>query len=234
MPGKAERKSAERKNPTPEPGRRLMQPRELGQPATPREVARRAREELYREHILKAAEQIFADQGFEAAKVQDISRSAGLSMGSIYALFPSKDALFALIMQTHGQRLVELARRVVESHDDPVGALEALARTYIDYFFDHPNFLRMHIRTGASWALNPNYTGHQASLAVEVHELHKRIFTRGIETGAFVEEDPAYLALLLTGIDQVHLASWVAGGMEGTREELLARFLRVVRKTFLR
>ncbi len=53
----------------------------------PQEKARQARTEVYREHILEAAEQIFAERGFENAKLQDISALAGVSMGTIYAVF---------------------------------------------------------------------------------------------------------------------------------------------------
>ena len=60
----------------------------------PREEARRARNDVYRQHILEAAERIFAEHGFEAAKVQHISKLAGLSMGTIYAVFPSKTDIF--------------------------------------------------------------------------------------------------------------------------------------------
>jgi len=49
----------------------------------PRDEARRARTGVYRSHILEAAEQVFAERGFAAAKLQDISRLAGLSMGTI-------------------------------------------------------------------------------------------------------------------------------------------------------
>jgi AcrR family transcriptional regulator len=204
-------------------------------PESPRQVARQAREEVYREHILSAAERVFAEQGFEAAKVQDISRLAKLSMGSIYSLFPSKDAIFASILEARSRELAELVREVVKQHPEPLDALESLAAAYIAYFFAHPDFLRMHLRTGAAWALQyPSYPGYQRSIATEIHELHRQIFARGVESGVFIEEEPAYLAFLLTGIDQIHLGYWVAGGMKGTREELLERFLRVMRKTFLR
>ena len=53
----------------------------------PREEARRARNELYRQHILQAAERVFSERGFENAKLQEISAQAGLSMGTIYSIF---------------------------------------------------------------------------------------------------------------------------------------------------
>jgi AcrR family transcriptional regulator len=200
----------------------------------PRAVARQARESLYREHILAAAERVFAEQGFESAKVQDISRAAGLSMGSIYSLFPGKEQLFASIIERRGNELLALARSVVAAHTDPVEALEALAAAYVGYFFDHREFLRMHIRTGTAWALQPLNAESRRALSDQIHDLQAGIFARGTKSGAFIAEDPAYLAVLFSGIDQAHLSQWVSAGLGGSREDLLERLLRIVRRTFLR
>src|SRR2546422_4014824 len=78
----------------------------------PRDEARRARTGVYRSHIVEAAEQVFAERGFAAAKLQDISRLAGLSMGTIYAIFPSKTALYRAILEERGRELLQLARQV--------------------------------------------------------------------------------------------------------------------------
>lgn len=200
----------------------------------PRAVARQARESLYREHILRAAEGVFAEQGFEAAKVQDISRAAGLSMGSIYSLFPGKEQLFASIIEGHGAALLALARSVVETHSEPIDTIEALARAYIGYFYEHPEFLRMHLRSGASWALQASEDRGRRALSEEIHALQADVFARGTAAGAFVSEDPGYLSVLFSGLDQAHLSHWVATGMSGSRDDLLERFLRLVRRAFLR
>jgi AcrR family transcriptional regulator len=155
-------------------------------------------------------------------------------MGSIYALFPGKEQLFASIIETRGNEILELAHAVVGSQPEPLQALEALATAYIDYFYDHRDFLRMHIRTGASWALEPHYPGARATLTRAFHNMQRDLFARGIEAGVFVDEDPSYLAALFTGIDQTVLAHWVANGMQGSRDELRERFLRVTRKVFVR
>src|SRR5262245_18124092 len=117
---------------------------------SPRAEARQAREEVYREHVLAAAEKVFAEDGFEAAKLLDISRRAGLSMGSIYALSPGKEQIYEAINDRHAAELFDLIRAIVAKGDDPLATLEALAGTYIDYFHAHPDFLRMHVRTGTA------------------------------------------------------------------------------------
>ncbi|MEW6272765.1 MAG: TetR/AcrR family transcriptional regulator [Thermodesulfobacteriota bacterium] len=202
--------------------------------ASPRAAAREAREHVYREHILAAGEKVFAQQDFDAAKVQDISRLAGLSMGSIYALFPSKDHIYASIIEKRGNELLALVQKIAAEQREPVDALEALASAYIEYFYAHPDFLRMNLRTGAAWALRMTYPGTRTALADAIHALQSEIFARGVAAGAFIDEDPAYLGVLFSGIDQIHLAHWVANGMKDGRDELRDRLLRVVRKTFLR
>lgn len=51
-----------------------------------------------RERLLAAAVEVFAEQGYENARVQDIARAAGLTTGAIYANFRGKaDLLFEAI-----------------------------------------------------------------------------------------------------------------------------------------
>jgi AcrR family transcriptional regulator len=51
-----------------------------------------------RERLLAAAVEVFVEQGYDGARLQDIARTAGLTTGAIYANFRGKDELlFAAI-----------------------------------------------------------------------------------------------------------------------------------------
>lgn len=53
-----------------------------------------------RQQILEGARRVFLAQGFDGASMNDIVKAAGVSKGTVYAYFPSKDKLFeALIFQ---------------------------------------------------------------------------------------------------------------------------------------
>jgi len=199
----------------------------------PRHEARQARNDVYRQHIVTAAERVFAERGFEATKVQDISKLAGLSMGTIYAIFPSKEELFRAILAERGTELVALARAVVARKATPRDTLRALSAAYVAYFVAHPDFLRMHLREGTSWVLSPAPNG-RAQLWQDIHELQAGIFRRGIAAGVFIDEDPAYLAKLYSAIDQVLLADWVASGMKANGQRLTERFQALVERAFCR
>jgi AcrR family transcriptional regulator len=197
--------------------------------------ARQARNDLYREHILAAAEQVFAERGFENAKLQDISAAAGVSMGTIYAIFPGKEELFRAILDERGRELLQVARDGAQADDDPRIALDRLIDAYIDYFIAHPNFLRMHLRLGTSWVLGPAIgSPGQVQLWSEIHTLQSELMRRGIAAGVFVDEDPAFLAKIFSALDQVLLADWVAGGMKAARSELIERMQTLVRRVLRR
>jgi TetR/AcrR family acrAB operon transcriptional repressor len=61
---------------------------------------RRTKEEAAetRHQLLDAALQIFSQQGYQAARLQDIARAAGVTRGAIYHHFGSKAELFNTLM----------------------------------------------------------------------------------------------------------------------------------------
>ncbi|MBI3785815.1 MAG: TetR/AcrR family transcriptional regulator [Deltaproteobacteria bacterium] len=202
----------------------------------PRHDARRARNDVYRQHIFEAAEQVFAERGFEAATLQEIGKRVGLSMGTIYGIFPSKAELLQAILDARGQALLDLVRDVAGRRSDPGAALKALLEGYIDFFVGRPAFLRMHLRQGSSWILSPGNGsgGSRAEVWAEIHRLQADVFRRGIKDGCFVDEDPGLLSKLFSAFDQVVLSEWVAGGMKAPRDQLVQRFEAIVERTFCR
>jgi len=60
------------------------------------------------ERVLAAGTQLLEEEGWEAFTLAEVSRRAGVSIGSIYARMPSKDALFRAIQERSLQRIDEL------------------------------------------------------------------------------------------------------------------------------
>ncbi|MGO0061351.1 TetR/AcrR family transcriptional regulator [Brevibacillus fluminis] len=69
---------------------------------TPKGQASRAR-------LLQAAAAEFAAKGFAATKVSDIVKAAGLTQAAFYLYFPSKEAMFAELVQEFREQLKHLA-----------------------------------------------------------------------------------------------------------------------------
>lgn len=65
-----------------------------------------------RERLLDAAADEFTENGYAAAKLQDIARRAGFTKGAVYSNFDSKQALFAELLS---KKSMELAGQVIDT-----------------------------------------------------------------------------------------------------------------------
>jgi AcrR family transcriptional regulator len=89
-----------------------------------------ARTDATRRKLLLAAEQIFARDGFEAARLEDIANLAGYTRGAFYANFQSKeDIFFALLERWVGQRISEV-ESLLAQQESPAKLLRALREHY--------------------------------------------------------------------------------------------------------
>jgi AcrR family transcriptional regulator len=78
-----------------------------------------------RERLLAAAIEVFVDQGYEGARLQDIARTAGLTTGAVYANFRDKEELlFAAIGARVGVEMDALLAEAIGR--DPRAMLEML------------------------------------------------------------------------------------------------------------
>ena len=65
----------------------------------PRLPSRRQPKEQRREAILAAAFEVFAAHGFEAARIDEVARRAGIAKGTIYLYFRDKERLFQAVVR---------------------------------------------------------------------------------------------------------------------------------------
>jgi len=64
-----------------------------------RQAAPRRKGELTAERILDAAEDLFAERGYAGTTIRDVSAAVGIRNPSLYNHFPSKDALYAAVLE---------------------------------------------------------------------------------------------------------------------------------------
>src|SRR5581483_2697008 len=60
--------------------------------------AHQARSRQMRDQLFAAAQDVFAARGYEGARIADIARAAGCSVGAIYQRFRDKESLFNAIV----------------------------------------------------------------------------------------------------------------------------------------
>lgn len=202
----------------------------------PKENARRAREETYRRLILEAAERLFAEKGFDDAKIEEIAAGSGLSLGTLYSVFAGKPDVMRAVHEARNREI--LARSAAAAAEVPgaVQGLLAAVAASVGFFVAHPDYLRIHLRGGHAWGLAAagGRSRSQAHRWEEGIELYAAIFERGIAEGAFHPGSPRLLARMAIAMQQVQLADWVEQGMRQAPAELVADVHARLRRAFCR
>lgn len=85
-----------------------------------------------RRRLLDAAKRIFAQDGFEAARLEDIAAGAGYTRGAFYANFKSKEDIFFALFEEWASELIDSITRDLRRHSDPEAKLAALRAHYAD------------------------------------------------------------------------------------------------------
>ncbi len=76
----------------------------------PRKSASQERSRLTIDALVEATARILMKEGYDKASTNKIAAVAGVSIGSLYQYFPSKEALVAAVIDRHSQELTQVVR----------------------------------------------------------------------------------------------------------------------------
>jgi AcrR family transcriptional regulator len=154
--------------------------------------------------LLDAARRVFLDRGLDRAKVEEITRAAGLSKGAFYLHFESKeDAFKEILSDTLAELEVELAGIEASRIEGRWEALESVIEGWLDKdaaifecLWKHRAIMRLVLEGGGS----PDYQ-HLIELFAETAErTTERLVRLGMERGFFrTDFDPQIAAALCAG-----------------------------------
>ena len=102
---------------------------------SPRRRPRQARAQATVDAIVKATARVLVEEGYDRASTNRIAHAAGVSIGSLYQYFPSKEALVAALVESHQSRMRDALDQAL-ALGQPVafggpGSLEARARMVV-------------------------------------------------------------------------------------------------------
>jgi AcrR family transcriptional regulator len=83
-----------------------------------------------RQQILEGARRVFLHDGFDGASIGDIVRAAGVSKGTVYAYFPSKEKLFEALMAGDRRNQAEALFTIDENDRDVAAVLRRLGESF--------------------------------------------------------------------------------------------------------
>lgn len=111
--------------------------------STSRPVARQPRGDATRQAILTAAEQVFADLGYTAARLEDVAQVVGIRRPSIVYYFPGKRQLYD---EVEADIFAAMHAFVVErtaGAERAIDRLLAILDAWLDFFVHRPTAARI-------------------------------------------------------------------------------------------
>ena len=181
-------------------------------------MPRAEREQL----ILDIAGQVFAQDGYHSAAMDEIARLAGISKPMLYAYFGSKEGLYVAYIERTGQELLDRLQRDA-AEPDPERRLRARVGEFFRFVAAHQH----------GWRVLFNEASSSRPVAEEVTQLRDRIaatVSRQVRDARASDLDPVAadaVAHSIVGAGE-SLANWWLAHPEVSSERMAAWYAAVI------
>jgi AcrR family transcriptional regulator len=148
--------------------------------------------------LLAAALELFVERGYAATRLDDVARQAGVSKGTVYLYFASKEELFKAVVREGLVPLLERGEKMVaEHHGSAAELIRNLVRGWwesigLTPFAGLPKLMISECRNFPE--LGRFYVDE---VMARGHKLVRRAVQRGLDSGEFRDLDPEYVARLI-------------------------------------
>jgi TetR/AcrR family transcriptional regulator, fatty acid metabolism regulator protein len=187
-----------------------------------------------RQQILAAAVRVFAAQGYEASRVGDVAREAGVAYGLVYHYFGSKDAVLEAVFREQWGRLLAAVALAEETGETAPEQLELVVKIVLRAWRDDPDLVRLLVR---EITRSPHIQDELDEIGQAFASL-ERIVSRGQEEGTLRGDvDARIAAFMLYGAMEEVLTGWVLGqlpddadGVAAAEQEVIATMVGGLRQ----
>jgi len=97
-----------------------------------------------RERIADIARQLFREKGYDAVSMDEVAKSAGVGVGTLYRHFPTKEALYDAAIQAWVETVTAAADTALAGDGAPRDRLLAWFESYVEFLTRHK---------GAAWRI---------------------------------------------------------------------------------
>lgn len=179
-----------------------------------RSVKEQARS-AYREAILDAAERVFARRGYHEAKMADIAGETGVSVGTLYNHFHSKEVVFLSIAERSHEQFLAATRGAFEL-EEPIERLWALVRAAFQFADERGALFSVYrqigLLSGADFSrLDAAFQARHARFLEQVSGW----LQEAADAGAIRADVPSrHLASAFAGIMNAFISAWLENGQK--------------------
>lgn len=191
--------------PSPSPASPQRRPARLAADAP---VRRERRKEARPGELLDAALSLFVEKGFAATRVEEVAALAGVSKGTLFLYFPSKEELFkALVRHTISGRFTEWNEELTQYQGSSANLMRHCMHTWWQRIgMTKASGISKLVMSEAG--MFPEIAAfYQQEVIGPGHDLLKRVLQRGIASGEFRPMDLEYAVYSLIA-PMIFLLMW--------------------------
>ena len=160
----------------------------------------RRRKDARPAEILDAALAVFAEKGFSAARMDDIAQRAGVTKGTIYLYFESKDAVFRGLVQESIGATIQAATQAAESFEGSAADLLRMVLRGIGAFIRESDRIvlpKLFIAEAGNFPALAEF--YRREVVDRGLGLLTSVIARGIARGEFRAVEPEHVARICIG-----------------------------------
>jgi AcrR family transcriptional regulator len=147
---------------------------------------RRRLKEARPQQLLDAALMLFVEKGFAATRAEEVAQRAGVSKGTLYLYYPSKEELLKAVIREHLSSRIAKVAVVVDQHHGPAADLlrEVFSRWWLEVFESPTSgVFKLVITEVRNFPDLAEF--YQREVIEPAERLIARILQRGIDRGEF-------------------------------------------------
>lgn len=188
----------------------------------------RAQAEGTRRRLLETALLQFAEHGFHAVSVRDLTSALGMQPSSLYAHLPSKQHLLADLLRIgHEEHRAQLRQALLDSDSDPHDQIAAVTRGHVLMHSTFPLLARLCNRELG--ALLEEHKNEVLAIRFDANRIFLDVIERGQRLGAFAPVDPM-LVVAAIGAMGIRVAEWWTPDIGVSATDLADTYAEFARK----
>jgi len=169
------------------------------------------RKDAKKRHILDSAAKVFAVKGYYNTNIRDILDEAGISTGSFYFYFNTKEAVFEILYDEMIKTYVSVLQDAVDTMTDDAGNAEAsIAKAItlsLQTFQENKELAR--IMLISSVGLNPTFEKKRTADHQKISLVFEEIFKSLLQKKAIRVPNAKVAAILFTGSIYAIITHWL-------------------------
>jgi len=191
---------------------------------------KRKMQEIKRDLIIEEATNLFIRDGYENMKIVDLAKNAGVSIGAIYSMFGSKEALYNQYIMGQIEFYIEMMEQELENHTDPIEMLRVVTRIKFEAIMKNKNGIKENLMSDPTFYLHASFDENNPLMHMYMYISEKIMEPLAKSLGNTVQ--PMELFFIYDGLTFGMAKYWILTGGDLMRRinQSIEMFLTILKK----